>query len=185
MTPILWTAAALAAGIAALALAMRIALGGRPPLDLAPGERLPSTPLERMARWSIALGLLPSLLAAGLVLRFGPTASYDDDRVRLAVLLLMLGAVLAFAAFSIQAGRWAAREDGSLDERDRAILGRAPTAQSVAVLVTLAVWTIGLHETFIDTRLVPTVYLQLMFWSCVVVNLLALPVGVLFGYRRD
>ena len=77
------------------------------------------------------------------------------------------------------------REDGQLDERDRAILGRAATAQAAGILITLAIWTVGLSETFHAAGAVPVFYLYLVFWSCVVVHLLGLPVGILLGYRRS
>ncbi len=185
MTLVLWTVAALAAGLLVIVLAARHSLKGRPPLVLASGERLPSTPLQRLARWCIAVGMLFSAAAAALVVGFGPLTFYDDDRVRLTVTLLLLAAVLVFAFFSIRVRHWIAREDAALDERDHGIFVRAPATQSVAVLVTLAVWLVALQETFLNTRLVPMVYLYLVFWSCLVVNLLALPVGVLLGYRRD
>ncbi len=63
-------------------------------------------------------------------------------------------------------------------------LARASLAQSVAMLLTLAVWVVGVTETFRATHLVPSVHLYLLFWSCVIANLAALPVGILLGYRR-
>lgn len=185
MPPILWTCAALVAGLLTILIATRIALKTRPPLRLPPGERLPSTPLQRMARWSIALGSVLSAAAAAVVVNFGPRTFYDDERVRLTVTALLLAAILVFASFSFRVRAWVARDDDALDERDRAIYGRAPAAQSVAMIVTLAVWIVGLQESFVSTRLVPMVYLYLVFWSCLIVNLVALPIGVLLGYRRD
>jgi hypothetical protein len=185
MTLILWTIAALVAGLLAIVFATRLTLKGRPALALPPGERLPSTPLQRLARWCIVGGSLFSVAAAVLIVSFGPKTYYGDERIRLTVTALLLAAIAVFAFFSLRVSRWVAREDALLDERDRAIYARAPVAQSVAMLVTLAVWLVGLQESFASTRLVPMVYLHLVFWSCIVVNLLALPVGVLLGYRRD
>lgn len=185
MAVILWTVVAIAAGMLAIIITMRLALKSRPPLELGAGERLPATPLQRLARWCIAGGSLLSAAAAGLVIRFGPQTFYDDDRLRLAVTALLLAAMAVLAFFSLRLRLWAARDEAALDERDQAIFGRAPAAQSVAMLTTLAVWVIALQETFLSTRLVPMVYLYLVFWSCLIVNLLALPIGVLFGYRKD
>jgi hypothetical protein len=134
---------------------------------------------------AIVLGLIFSAAAAALVLSFGPKTYYEEDGVRLTVTALLLAAITVLAFFSVRVRSWVAREDAALDERDRAIFGRAPAAQSVAMLVTLAVWIVGLQETFLSTRLVPMVYLYLVFWSCLLVNLLGLPIGVLLGYRRD
>lgn len=185
MPVILWTIAALASGLLAIVVATRLAMRGRPPLALPPGERLPSTPLQRLARGCVLLGSLLSASAGAVVIRFGPLTFYDDDRVRLTVTALLLASLCALAFFSFRVGHWVRRGDGALDERDRGIFERAPAAQSGAVLVTLAVWIIGLQETFISTRLVPFAHLYLVLWSCLIVNLLALPIGVLFGYRKD
>jgi hypothetical protein len=185
MSVLLWTVAALAAGLLAILIATRVALKSRPPLTLPPGERLPSTPLQRLARACLALGSLFAAAAAAVVVRVGPKTFYDDDRVRLFVTALMLASIAVLGFFGARVGQWLARGETVLDERDREIFGRAPAAQSLAVVVTLAVWIVALQETFLGTRLVPMVYLYLVFWSCVIVNLLALPIGVLLGYRRN
>lgn len=52
------------------------------------------------------------------------------------------------------------------------------------MLVTLAVWLIGLQESYRAEGAVPVFYLYLMFWSVLVVSLLAFPLGILLGYRR-
>ncbi len=54
-----------------------------------------------------------------------------------------------------------------------------------ALTAALVVWMIGLQERFWDTGFVPVYYLQLVFWSCLVVSLLAFPLGILVGYRRS
>jgi hypothetical protein len=185
MNLIVWAIAALAAGLLAVVIAARPALEPRAPLALPPGERLPSTPLQRLARWSIAGGLLFAAAAAALVVGAGVARFDDDGHVRLTVTALLLCSIAVLGFFGIRTRSWVARGDDALDERDQAILGRAPAAQAVAMLVTLAVWIVGLQQTFPATRLVPVIYLYLVFWSCVVVDLVALPVGVLLGYRRS
>jgi H+/Cl- antiporter ClcA len=81
--------------------------------------------------------------------------------------------------------RWTARDDGTLDERDRAILAGASAGQAPAMLVTLAAWMIGLVEAYRSTHLIPSVFLYLIFWSCIVVSVLSLLAGVALGYRRQ
>jgi hypothetical protein len=53
------------------------------------------------------------------------------------------------------------------------------------MLVTLALWVVGLQQAFWGVDAVPIVYLYLVFWSVPMVKALALPVGVLMGYRRS
>ena len=71
-----------------------------------------------------------------------------------------------------------------LVERDRAILERAPAVQSVTTLLVLAAWMVLLTERFSSTGAVPVAWLQVVFWSCVMVHALGLPAGVLVGYRK-
>jgi hypothetical protein len=77
-----------------------------------------------------------------------------------------------------------ARQSAMLDGRDRQVLSGAHRVQSGPMLATLAIWLIGLQESYAAAGAVPVFWLYLVFWSCLVVSLMALPVGVLVGYRR-
>jgi hypothetical protein len=185
MTVILWAVLALVAGLAALALgARRIALR-RPPLELAPGESFPPTQLERLARQTLGWGLVPVILAGAIVIWAGAERFYQDDTIRVAVTLLLMAALLVLAGFGFRASHWARQRTGPLDERDRAILEQAPAIEGGPMIVTLALWVVGLQQTFWSAGAVPLVYLYLVFWSVLMVKALALPVGVLIGYRRS
>jgi hypothetical protein len=165
MTIVLWSVLALGAGFVALWVAARRARREEPPL---PDDiELPATPLQRISRWGVGLSAVLAVAAAALLLWNGAEATFA-----------VVGGVGIWLRAQV------GRSDGLLDERDRAILGRAPAAQAMAMLVTLAVWTIGLAEHFHDAGAVPVFYLYLVFWSVVVVDLLGLPVGILMGYRR-
>lgn len=183
MLAVPWILLALIAGLLVVSFSVRRAMRERPRLDLGPEERT-VTPLQRLAGWAVGLGLLVTACAVGLVVCFGPKAFDTDDAVRLTVTgVLFLGLAL-FTGFLIRVRLWLRREDGVLDERDRAILKGAPSAQPGAMLVTLAVWMVGLQETYRATGSVPLVYLYLIFWSLLVVDLIALPLGILIGYRK-
>lgn len=182
MSIILWGVLALVAGLLALWIAGHLARPSSPPLP--PDVELSATPLQRIAWWSVGLGGLLTVAALVLVLVDGAEATYESDALRITFTLLLLAVIGVVSVTSIWARAHMQRDDGSLDERDRAILGRAPAVQAGAMLVTLAVWTVGLTEHFHEAGAVPVFYLYLVFWSCVVVDLLGLPVGVLLGYRR-
>jgi hypothetical protein len=96
---------------------------------------------------------------------------------------LVVASVLALAAPTLLAGAWARRDDDRLDERDRAILARAPASQAAAMLVLLAIWMIALTDTFRGEPGIPAVFLNLAFWSCLLVGLVASNVGILLSYR--
>jgi len=182
MPILLWGVLAVLAGGLAIWIVALKARPTRPPLP--PDTEFPATPLQRVARWSVGSGLLLGLVAAALVVVNGPQKWYDDDTIRITFTLLLLAVLGIFGAASAWIRSQAGRDDGALDERDKAILDRAPAVQAVAMLVTLAIWIIGLAEHFHDAGTVPLFYLYLIFWSCLLVNVLGLPVGVLVGYRR-
>jgi high-affinity Fe2+/Pb2+ permease len=183
MPVILWGVLAVAAGFAALWIFARTVRRRSPPLPA--DVELPATPLQKVARWSVGAGLVLALAAAALVVVNGPRTWYEDDTIRLTFTFLVLAALGVVSAATVWLSAQARRRDGLLDERDKAILDRAPAMQGPAMLVTLAIWMVGLVEHFHGAGAVPTYYLYLVFWSCLLVNLLGLPVGVLVGYRRS
>jgi hypothetical protein len=182
MPVVLWGILALAAGLATLALATRLAGPKTSPLPT--DVTLSPTPLQRLSRAGLAAGALLAAGAAALLAAYGPERLYQEDGPRLAFTLVLLAIAGVFLAVTVRLTTWARRTDGAFDERDRAILERAPAYQARAMLVTLAVWMVALVERFHGAGAVPIFYLYLVFWSCWVVDLLALPVGVLAGYRR-
>ena len=185
MTPILWIILALliaAAIVIASSLKTRRSL---PPIELPDGESMPVTPLQRHARRALFAAVALSLVAAASVAWFGPQAWWDEDPLRHAVTAMMLGALVAYLYFTMQARSLEARDDGSFDERDQAILARSGAGVGGAMIVVLAAWMVGLTETHIETRLVPTYFLYLIFWSCVLTNVIASLAGVLLAYRRS
>ena len=181
MPVLLWAVLALAVGLAVLWLKARLAMPPREPLPA--GVELPVTPLQRAARLSLGAGLVLAALAAGIVLVHGPEATYADDNVRLFFSVLLIAVLVVLGGPSWVAAR-AARDPGLLDERDRLILDRAPAIQGMGTILTLAVWTTGLVVHFHGSS-VPLFYVILLFWSCLVVHLLGLSVGILVGYRRS
>ncbi len=184
MTVLLWAVIALLCVAGAIVFAARQAARIAPALAVPPGEKLPATPTQRLVGRSLALGLIPMTVAAGLIARFGPTTYADDDAARLTVTGLLVASLLVLAAPQLLAGVWAARRDTRIDERDRGILAQAPTSQAAAMLVVLVVWVIALTERFWGEPGMPLEYLNLMFWSCLLVSLVAWNVGALLGYRR-
>lgn len=182
MVAILWGIIAVGAALVGLTLARWFSRGKSPALE--PDELLPATPLQRLARWGLLLGLVPGLAAAWMAYRYGAQTLYGDDDLHIVFTLLLLAIIVVFLVVAMRIRTWVGRSDSALDERDRDILGRAPVWQSAAMLLVLVAWTIGLSERFHDAGAVPVFYLPLVFWSCWAASLMALPVGILIGYRR-
>jgi cytochrome bd-type quinol oxidase subunit 2 len=181
MPVILWGVLAVAAGLAFMSVIAWRAAASRPALPV--GVELPTTSLQHLARGGLAVGVLLAGTAAGIVIVHGPAETYANDVPRLTFTALMLAVLAAFVTMLLVARSWEKRDDGRFDERDKAILDRAHMAQAPAMLLTLAVWMVGLTEAFRGTG-VPTFYLYLVFWSVLAMNLIALPIGILIGYRR-
>jgi len=183
MPLILWGILAIAASLAVLVVLTWLRTPRLPPLE--PGTELPATPLQHLARWGLVLGMLPGIAIGVMLFRYGAQTIYDDDGLRSVFTVLLLLIVAVFLIVVTRLKVWMTRVDGTLDERDRSILAAAPRLQSAAMLVTLAAWMVGLIERFHAAGAVPLVYLYLLFWSCWVVSLLTVPLGILLGYRRQ
>jgi len=147
-------------------------------------EPIPATALQRIAFWGLLAGLLIVAAAAWMVISIGAEVIYDNDALRLQFTGIVLGGLALFAALSAWIGI-TLRQRAKLDERDIAVLAQAPMVQGALMLLTLAAWEIGLQETFRGTPGIPVTYIHLMFWSCLAANMLALPIGILIGYRRN
>jgi hypothetical protein len=179
-------------GILALTLALGVAYvvlrraqRHIPPLVLAPGESIPTTAVQRLARTTLLAASCLALLAGGIVVVKGANAFWQQDVVRWSVTGLWIAIIGVYAFYASRVAVWTARDNGTVDERDRAIVASAPAGQAPALIVTLAAWMIGLTEAFSTTHLVPSVFLYLLFWSCLVVSVLTLLAGVVLGYRRQ
>lgn len=184
MSRILWSAAAVAVGGIILWLVARTVMSTvRVP---AGDEPAPSTHLQRACRWSLILAVTPAVMGAFLLAAVGPERAAADAVLRVALYGLALASLVAAGGGVWWVARRGRENAGGvvLDERDRAILERAPAVQSGATILVLAAWTVVLTERFWSAGAVPVTFMQLVFWSCLLVNLLALPAGVLMGYRK-
>lgn len=185
MFPVLWIVVALAAAFVFVYLSARRLRAPKPPIVLAPGEKMPTTPLQRLAQRAFVIAVALALLAAAIVMYHGPQVYWDNDDVRLTVMGVLFAMLGVFAFVSLRTAIWLKQGDAVVDEHDRAVMSRATTGQAGAILITLAVWQIGLAETYHDVGQVPVVFLYLIFFSCVVMALLSWLAGIVVGYRRQ
>lgn len=184
MAIVLWGILAILVGLVAIVVKARRAMPPQPPLP--PDVELPTTPLQRASRWSLGTGLVLAAFAVGVVAVHGPEGMMANDNARLLFTVLVIAVLVALSGPGISAARLrTGGGEGALDERDLAILDRAPAVQGLGAIVTLAVWTLGLMERFHETRAVPLDLVILLFWSCLVIYAMGLPVGILVGYRRS
>jgi len=181
---LLWMIAALLVAGLLVFLAALQTRRSLPPVEMPPGEALPLTALQAGSAGALVVVLLLSTAAAGLVAWFGPQAWWDSDPIRLTFTLLLLLALLVYLGFTWRMRQLALREDGSFDERDQTIMGRSCAGVGGAMMVVVAAWMIALTESHVESHLVPTYYLYLMFWSCVMTNVVAQLAGIVLVCRR-
>jgi hypothetical protein len=144
-------------------------------------QALPMTQLQKRAWLGLAIGVLVSITLTALLAARGPTQFFADDATRFTFYGILAGGGLLWGLVY-----WLTRQPSgvSLDERDRAILARAPAIQSGLILLTLAAWMIGLTEAYRAEGSIPIVFASLIFWSGWMMHMLGLSIGVLYGFWR-
>ena len=120
-------------------------------------------------------------ITGGGVDEFTKTQSF-----RIVIDALFIGWLIVYAIMmkSILGLRKPRKDKVAVDERDMAILNKAPLVQLWAVIILLVVWAIGLTETYWDEGAVPIMYMYLIFFSSLVVSTIAQSLGILIGYWR-
>ena len=176
---VVWTALAVIGSAIMLLALVRIGQALRPDPDLA---HLPMTGLEKLG-W-IGLAVSAGIMAgiAILVAIAGVEGFHQERGARVTFWILLMVGIAAWWT------GWMAlrRRHGSvvMDERDRAVLARSFSVESMVVLLALVAWTVGLTEAFWDEGAVPLAYLQLLFWTTFVGGAIGRSVGIILGYRR-
>ena len=174
-----WTTLVLLSGLLVVVLVGRLMWTNRPQAEM---RDVPPAPLERLG-W-IGLGVTTAIGVGLLILVVLVGTDFIDANTtaRLTFWLLML------VGFGIWGVSWYVikRRSGEVvvDERDRAILARSLSVESVIVLLMLVTWTIALTEVFSDDGVMPIDYLQLIFWSTFVGGAFGRSLGIVLGYRR-
>ncbi len=142
------------------------------------------TPLQRRAWWSLGIGLALTVAVVTLIWVRGVVAYNEDPPMRLLVLALVVGAVSASLIVDPFGTPGRGDTPDSTDERDRLVVGRAPRAQSVATILTLAGWVTYLTIAYRGSGAVPIAFLHLILFSALIAYALGLSSGVLLGYRK-
>jgi hypothetical protein len=176
---IMWIITGIVGAAAVMIGLFRFAAAWRPQPDR--GD-LPTTPLERLG-WT---GLwVTGAVGAGMVVLAatnGAARLYENDASRRIFTILLLVGIAVWAAV----WRVVSRPQGGavIDERDRDILARSFSVESVVVILSLVLWTVVLTEVYGDEGAVPIGYLQLIFWSTFILGAFGRSLGIVLGYRR-
>ena len=140
-------------------------------------------PLQKRALYSLVIGVVMAIILVMVFIIKGDVTTFDEDLgFRLIVYALWIGVPLAYLiVMNLTLLR---PKPDQLDERDKLIIGRAPTVQFLAVLFSLIAWVIVLTEVFSDEGQVPVIYLTLIMISALIVSTIAQSAGILIGYWR-
>ena len=175
-----WITIAVLVGAACIAALARFVWGLRPQREM---SGISPTPLERLGWIGLGVTTVVGLGLVFLVVLVGIDFIDGDSTARGIFWLLMMGGI-AVGVFSW----WTIRRRAGgtvIDERDRAILARSLSVESVVVLLTLVAWTVVLTEVYSDEGLLPLEYLQLIFWSTFILGAFGRSLGIVMGYRRE
>lgn len=138
-------------------------------------------PMQKRAWWGLILGAAFAAAFAIVFVVKGGIETFDTDTgFRLTVDALMLAALVV----SLVVVNIPIRNRKLADERDISVFEQAPRIQWMAVIFTLVGWVIGLTEYYHGTRLVPSVWLYVVFMSVMIVSTLAQSLGILIGYWK-
>lgn len=175
-----WIAVAIGGCALFLVALARVVSGLRPQPDM---RAVPMTALETLG-W-VGVGVSGAVLVGVgiLVALVGVTGLYEEPAARIAFWLILVVGIgvwgLAWALLRRRHGELVA------DERDRAVLARSFSVESMIVLLSLVTWTVALTERYWDEGAVPIAYLQLLFWTTFVGGALGRSLGIVLGYRRE
>lgn len=144
-------------------------------------------PLQKRAWLGLIIGVLWAAVTIVVFITGGGVDEFTKNQTfRIVMDALFIGWLIVYAIMmmSILGLRKPRKGKVAVDERDMAILNKAPVIQLWAVIISLVVWAIGLTETYWDDGAVPIMYMFLIFFSSLIVSTLAQSLGIIIGYRR-
>jgi hypothetical protein len=153
--------------------------------DLTPEETAemadaPMPMMQRHALWGLVIGVAALGAISAILTINGADTYWVDDNLRLLVVGIFMAGLLGTVGVT-NLPLILQRVRTQLDERDRAVLARAPTAQSTLMLLGLAAWMVTLTQRFHEEGAVPVVYLYLIFGTIILLMMIGQSLGILLG----
>ena len=145
-------------------------------------------PLQKRAWFGLTIGILWAAVTIAVFITGGGVDEFTESQsFRIIMDALFIGWLVVYAILMAPILRFRRADKGkvSVDERDLAILNRAPVIQLWAIIISLIAWAIGLTEIYWDEGAVPVMYLYIIFFSSLVVSTLAQSLGIIIGYWRS
>lgn len=138
-------------------------------------------PLQKRALYSLVIGLILTIVLIAVLVTQGDVTAFDrDEGLRLIMYAVLIGVPLIYLILV----NLTLKKPTQVDERDRIIIERSSRTQWLAVIFSLAAWTIVLTELYRGQGQVPVAFLNLIFISILIISTLAQSLGILTGYWR-
>jgi len=177
---VVWITLAVLGGVVVVVAVGRSLWNLRPQPEM---RGLPATSLEKLGWVGLAVTAAVGFGLTALVAFEGATF-FDENAIARGIFwILMLGGIGVWVAAWYVIKRTSGQ--AAVDERDRAILARSLSVESMIVLLSLVTWTVVLTEVFWDEGAVPIAYLQLIFWSTFIGGAFGRSLGIILGYHRE
>jgi hypothetical protein len=137
--------------------------------------------LQKRALYSLVIGLVLAIILIAVLVAQGDITALDrNPNLRIVMYTVLIGVPLVYLILV----SLTLRKPRQVDERDKLIIERSSRTQWLAVIFSLAAWTIALTEIYHDEGEVPIVFLNLIFVSILIISTLAQSLGILIGYWR-
>ena len=177
---VFWTTLVLLSSLLVVVLIGRLMWINRPQAEM---RDVPTAPLERLGWIGLGVTIAVGVGLLILVVLVGADFIGENTTARVIFWLLMI------VEFGVWGASWYVikRRSGGVvvDERDRAILARSLSVESMIVLLMLVTWTIAVTEAFSRDGVMPIDYLQLIFWSTFIGGAFGRALGIVMGSRRE
>jgi len=138
-------------------------------------------PLQKKALYSLIIGIAFTITLIAVLIGQGDITELDRN---LSLRLLMYAVLVGVPLVYLVLVGLTLRKPRQVDERDKVIIERSGRTQLLAVIFSLAAWTIVLTEVYHDNGQVPVIFLNLIFVSTLIISTLAQSLGILIGYWR-
>ena len=142
---------------------------------------MPMAMLQTRAMWNLVvttlgIAVLFLMFAGQPITEFFWDARYGGSLTLVIMIVIIINAIMM--APTGKKGKWARL----LDERDEVVLALANQWQIIGLVILSIIWTIGLTETYWDSRSIPITFPYLMFWSNLLMLSFSRSLGIIYGY---
>jgi hypothetical protein len=139
-------------------------------------------PLQKRALLSFLIGFAFTIALVVVLLLEGDVNAFNsDETLRWITYAALIGVPLTYLILI----DITLRKPTQLDERDRLIILKSGRVQWLAVIFTMVAWTVSLTEIYHDQGQIPIVFVSLVFFSILIISILAQSLGILIGYWRE